>query len=683
MFGFLFKRARKQKAEEFINNTLTSDCSLISMPKREKIETDNQAVEEVLKYKQEYLSNLASNSIVLSCNLMSVELQNLKNAYNDLLANLNVLDNTGVSFEAMNGNFSNRCLDIMITRVKLDLYLSGVEDLEREVKLRLIALVEILDSLPVSNVKKEAICNEINNLRISQSVFMTQKIAIENEKNNCLKNIENLEFSSFGSDEEKQRDIQRLLEQLRSLMNAVNPDKLRELDAMDLDPILLIAKLEQFLELYVYTNQDKLDSLIEDILKIENDLRDRVHFTLDKRQRLVIAEDPEEVRNIRIYYLNALKEIEGYYKIFSRFGRNMVYKEKIQKLYSLKFLLLVLTLNFDKWNILDDITFIEYELYQDIILRILEGISRGTNIYVKRFSQENNISEKVLIEKIEKIFKNGGSEFDIWGILSSPVLLAFCLSFCYYNGFVDFFDMMRVPKSQYSDVNFYEEVFQWEEWLPLKSIFFVNDFNTKIDGTCTSIQSALFDFYKFILPQKEFDDFYIPIGLRKIDTSKLENGSSEQKFLGQLIELTRGGHKTYVPRVKRLIDGQIFDCDYVEAENWITSEDGKDMEMIIIENYQVALPICSSVVHHFARLYNPKFYGDTVQLVPDIGNFIIKDEYGNIVRHFTESELVFPRLEENKGVFLHSISFREMNFIEQELLKILGLRTDLNEVLKH
>lgn len=162
--------------------------NIVRIPKRDDYTNDIEAEALIDKYKKEYLNTLKTNRTIISTDLMPTELQLYKNIYIDLLASICTEDNSDVSLEKIN-KANSRSLEIMIIRLKLDIYINAVKDQEKEARLRVIALTEMLNTIIFSKSKERAIINEIDNLYFAISNFMTQILAMEKEKESFLKDL--------------------------------------------------------------------------------------------------------------------------------------------------------------------------------------------------------------------------------------------------------------------------------------------------------------------------------------------------------------------------------------------------------------------------------------------------------------------------------------------------------------
>ncbi len=82
---------------------------------------DYDALKRIEEFKKEYIKTLKLSKTIVSYDLMPRELQEFKNIYLDLLINLNIEDNTDISFELLNEHENGvDYLNIAITKIKLN-----------------------------------------------------------------------------------------------------------------------------------------------------------------------------------------------------------------------------------------------------------------------------------------------------------------------------------------------------------------------------------------------------------------------------------------------------------------------------------------------------------------------------------------------------------------------------------
>lgn len=264
---------------------------------------------------------------------------------------------------------------------------------------------------------------------------------------------------------------------------------------------------------------------------------------------------------LRKKHLNQLKNIETLYKIFSKFGRNLVFKEDLKILYEIKFCLLASLIYEENINIIDNVTYTEYEFYQDIVFRKIEKIVKGTNKDIQTIANLNNKSEMEIIKIIINILKMGKNEFSAWNILNNRVILSFLLSFDYDYGFKYFFLRFKNPKNTYINVNYYDKLFKWEDMLPLDTIYRIIKINLVTDGDeGFRFEDSLYEFYLLVedmINNGKSDRYELFNGLTYIDVHDILDDSNEKKAL-DVIKKHAKNKKIYIPNTLKVIHGQLF-----------------------------------------------------------------------------------------------------------------------------
>lgn len=492
---------------------------LVDMPKRYDFSNDIKALELIDGYKEEYLKTLKKDRTILSVDLMPKELQEYKNIYLDLTVCLCLDDESGISFDIVdNVKAGSEKLESMIKRIKLDLYLSEVKALEKEVRLRLVALNELFMSGIFSRSKMVPVANEINNLVFALVVFMSQQSSMEKSKDNYLIQVKKLTILEFeGSNEEDL--VSERLQELKRLITIVMPGRLKELEDLNLSSKLFIAKIEQILEIYVYTHLDYLEQLAFQVDSLERDLNRKRTAVINGDDDIGFVDNKMLVKQVQDKYLELVERIESLYKIFSVFGRNKVSKNDVKKLYEIKFRILTLNILERDIDVMSKITDTELEVYQDIIYGKLENIAQGKNDYITSFARTHNMDEAKAIKTILNIFRDENNLLDAKRILSNRILLAFLLTLEKDDNLTAFFEDLLVSKDMAKELNFFDKMFGWNDSLPLSSIYFIAECNSAIFKDKTfGIKDALYDFYQMFFNRNIIDNyFFFPEGLNKID----------------------------------------------------------------------------------------------------------------------------------------------------------------------
>lgn len=635
---------------------LASIRNIVGIPKREEFLNDTRALQLIEQYKKEYSQTLKLNKTIVSTNLMPETLHNYKNIYLDLMVNVYTEGNSDISFEKINAN-SSEPLRIMIIKLKLDLYINEVRTMEKEAKLRIIALTEILDSIFFSKSKENAINNEIDNLSFAIATFKTQIIAMEKEKDNYLNDLRNLKLNEFKNAEEEQEIIKKYLDELIKIANLVLPEELKELKKLNLSPKLLIAKLEQLLEIYVYTHQDVLNELKEEIEQMTPFV---LRTTLDNPQQIA-------------KYLARIKDIEMLFKIFSKYGRNLVSKTDLENLYQVKFKLLTYNIFDKKFDILDDITFTELECYQDIIFKKIEQILKGNNRYVNDLASKSDLV--TVINYIKDILKLDKNEFSMYEILKNRRTLSFLLAFDKYNGLEDFFKNEEALKIEYNDLNYYDNtIFKWQNKLPLDTIFRIMRSNIETEPNADKIKrSSLYYLHQI---QKEFnpsENYMLPEGLDEMNIFTYGKNSKPSDLLCYIRSLAKG-QKVKMPTSLRRFHGKLFENTKIEAlelneglkeidsyalvadyvseltipstlyeDKTLFNDLPNTINKITINNYKNN-PNLNNIIHHIATKFYFTVYIDETYFVPSLSNLTFLDEEGKVAFVLTKEDLMLNEI---------------------------------------
>lgn len=560
LFNKLFKISEEitKEAIEEKSQELVSLNNIIPMPKREDYKDNQSKLDLIDFYKNEYLKEIKQNRTITTIDLMPEYLHEFKNMYLDLLLNLCVEDYTDVTFEQINDpeTEDKEYFNAQITYIKLKLYQNEIVTLEEQTRLRLIALNEIAQSLSngklFTKIKYREIINavseEINNLHNTLFMFYCQKIAMQNEAQKYLMDAKTIKCPDEDTDYEN--FINKRLKDLKDLMEAVDEQELERLENLNISPKLLIAVIEQELEIYVYKNKEKLNEIEQKLRNLETQVNQTIMVDYMEGEDVFDQE--------KNHYLKLLLELEQFYKIFSKYGRNLVSKEQLKSLYEIKFTILTHDILYDReFDILSNITHTELECYQDIVFRKIESILKGENKHVQNLLLEN---PKVnVIQDIMNVIKNGENEFIVFNILSNRKILAFLLSFDYNRGLTPFFHEIKCQKSEYPTVDYYDECFEWEDTLSLETIFRIKKCNIEVDPQNDMADDHLYRLYTMCSNEsKETSSYALPEGLSAI---KIPIGYERNKKLSQVVDYIK--KKAYMkiivmPSSLKSISGNLF-----------------------------------------------------------------------------------------------------------------------------
>lgn len=544
---------KKFKKEEIEDTGITRISDIVSMPLREEFADDTEKQQTIDKYKKEFIKTLRLTRTITSTDIMPEELHDYKNIYLDLLMNLFEVEESEVSFDSPNDIIDEE-LDLSIKCFKLRLYLEHVRELIIETKLRLIALNEILNEKKLSKTRENAVLNEINNLQHSLFIFQNQEWLMIKGVHDNLINIEYIDLKTFldnidnpNIEEVNDEVIDKRLEEVREIALIVIPDIVGYLESLNLSPKVLIATLEQELEIYVYTHKDDLNKLREELENLASTL---VPLSL------------EELQKEQKDYIDTICFLELRYKVFSKYGRNLVNYEDLEKLYRIKFCILMgnifTNLNL---NIMEYATHIELECYQNIIFEKINRIITGQETYLNLLADKYKINVSDIINIMVSIFKSD-DEFSFLEILNNRTLLALLLSLTYCEDWLNqFFTNTYVNISDYPEVDFYQELFDWKEDIPLASVYEMKYLNIKVASFKDKnqvLEDPLYKLYCIYRNRQVKKEYMLPEGIIAIHRLKERyNAGYEIEMLDSLYYECKD--KTIVmPNTLKSITGDFF-----------------------------------------------------------------------------------------------------------------------------
>lgn len=524
---------------------------LVNIPKRQDFLDFSATID---KYKEEYLNSLKNRKTILSQDLLPKELHDYKNIYIDLLSKI-CFEDKYLAMESINITITLTSLDITINHLKMDIYQEKVTKLKFETLWRLIALSEIIEGTFLTPSKRSTVANEINNLYSAFLAFQNQELAMANEHNNFSGKVENIWQETDKSLDENLILKDRLNETIR-LYLTVFPNQKERIFQLDINPKLLIAFLETELEMYVYTHQKELEQIRLELEGLnyeiflggifENNLTSENHQAFLSQHKEGFAEK--------------IRGLEDQYKIFAKFGRNIIGEEELMKLYETKFA--ILTIDIEQHPTLDitsQATFLEIECYQEIISKKISAIIQGTNEKAKILI--TNGTPEYTISKIKSIFQNESKEFSFWSILVNYNLLAFLLAFDKEHGLANFFRYIKVNKDNYKDLNFFEPFLTWEKEIPLESLYRVMASNYSFKTAKNEITKEPTDplFYIFNLFNKNFSQEYrLPEGIIEISHDLNRFWVKNYDNVLKDIQKQANNHIVFLPKTLKKIYGGVF-----------------------------------------------------------------------------------------------------------------------------
>lgn len=547
---------RKSNSNSF---NIINASSIITIPNREQL-IDKKIILLLDQYKCEYSKILARNKHLVSIDLTIDRLYENMFMYLELLLNncYKDKDNLNIDYQYdLENNMSK--IDALIKYTKLTNYEIAIDNMEKEVLAKLIALNELLHERKYifSPNKKNCVASEINKLSIIRSNFESQKIAIRLEVE-AYKNYLSLSFN-ISLSELEQKELSDRKNILQELAKAFIFDKIEELHKLELSDIAEVALLEKELEIFVYTHKEEIKKAQEEII------------VLSKEE---ITKDKQDIMLNRVIYLEKL------YQVFSMFGRNLVSKEQFYDLYQLKFNLLTFDLiHSNAMPFHESMEEIELECYKEIIMKKIECLVNGSNAYIYESFLWNSLKA---ISILKMIFKDENRQFDSKKILTNHLLLSLLLALDKKDGLDEFFNNYLVLKANYPNLDFYEDVFSWKDELPLATIFWLMN----NQGVSDSL-SILYNMTKKTLDNDQNSNIYrFPEGLVAIDYNFLSDKPQKTQFILDKIRKDVKNKSVILPSTLVTLLGNIFSCIpllNIELNFGLESIFGIDFDELMVE----------------------------------------------------------------------------------------------------
>lgn len=241
--------------------------------------------------------------------------------------------------------------------------------------------------------------------------------------------------------EKKQRVLEEKRKELLDMANLVIPEEIKfKEDEEENIQVQKLARIQRKLDIYAYTHK-------QDIVEL--------------RQQVKELGEAEKTEENKEFLLKRVNEIQTKYKIFGRYIQN----DDLEELYKVKFDVLMIDINRQKESTLKWISNErELECYKRIVEEKIEQIIQGTNPQLKEAFGEEQLRNA--ISMIKKVLKGDQRTFQIENILQDRTLLSLILAFDNPKGIERVsFDKENV------DTELYEDLFEWENQIPLKSIF--------------------------------------------------------------------------------------------------------------------------------------------------------------------------------------------------------------------
>ena len=507
----LFNIFKKNKTK-FITKELISLNALAKVPDIDYFKDNNQFLLLINLRKKEYLETLIKEKVLTSSELKSKELQDKLNMLHNLIEQ-NTLGND--LFEKVIFDEEDKVKALIILR-KFTIYNEKIIELEEEVVSRIIALKEILKRTFLNKPKRISIINEVNRLTNVFIILMNQKETLRV----CLSN-----YSKKCFDITKERDKAKeetLIKKRKKELNEYQEQAFGKRN-IEINNLNDMAKVEVALEDYVYNYKWKMFDLDKQLELYENDYK-------------------------------KILEIENKCKLYYEFGKNIINKEDLKKLYRLKFKY------FTHWRyangnpvlikpfINEETSKLELEVYEEIIFGFINDIYNNNHSFFSLNSTFGDYSFKVLNLLKKELQTNG--KYETLEILKDKYKLNLLMAFSYpinIDAMREIYKKNYVKKSDYPEINFYESEFEWNEYLPLETI---NELKL-IQNQKKDIGLYLFVRKYYYLLDKSKLVYYLPEGLKKVGLLDEVNGS------GLELQNQTNDNKNFVKFIRQNMEGKV------------------------------------------------------------------------------------------------------------------------------
>lgn len=304
-------------------------------------------------------------------------------------------------------------LDNKIMISKLKIYLDEIVKIEDEVIERLIALSELEKGRRVPHLNRNTLKAEIDNLKVTLQILLSQKVSIRNEIDSHLTHISISDNRVSPKAIEERRD-----KTLKYASYVIKPKDLftdEELTDNNIyKQMSIIAILETEMEKELYTNRPSLD--ITDLTWNAQS----IGCTPDLNYSETIP-----IKNI---LLKQLEQLEDRFMAYYLFGKNLVTYEHWYEFYSAKFKILTFDIadnydDIDLWKMLFvHSNEIERKVYEDIIyhkkgeiLSASKGILKIIFYNITDNENKNYAITTKLSKLLSEYFKEDSNRFEFYG----------------------------------------------------------------------------------------------------------------------------------------------------------------------------------------------------------------------------------------------------------------------------
>ena len=518
--------------------------NIINIPTRKKYKKNKNVLNTIDKFKKEYKNILMQDKTITSIDLHSKYLKEKMNTYLDILKELyfSVGGYTGLDTLSIED-----ILTYKINVLKLEIYKDKINELQKGVELRLIALNELSLRIKTNRSKnKDALSEEITNLSFTYYIYESQKLAIDNAIES-YKHMFLMNNNTLIGDYDKYRKA--CLNRIESYIKEILPDVYEK--SKDLNEEAKLALYEFYLEVWAHKKEN-----INEAKRLLNILKDEYRISYLHS---------EETRK---YFSGVLKDSEYKIRVIYEFNKKIFTEEDIYELYKAKFKVLALSMDeatpfVDAYNEYRDN--VAYAIYEKIVQEKIEKVLMG-NVLI-------TFSNKETISTLIDLFKNNNI-FDIVGILTNPTLL-YLLNFVTSTRKTDY-EIKELFNNIYSNKyagiqsshgynGYYNAGILLDKRISIRSLWCIlgnelikkESFKKFVDGENIDTIYNLYKLYFQISSSVEEDDiFEIPEGIKELLISK----DTKQFWMYRNIEkkLENGAYEIKLPSTMEIFDLSIL-----------------------------------------------------------------------------------------------------------------------------
>lgn len=518
-------------------NQITYYGKHITIPNRDKYRDNEQMLNKIDYYKEQFSNILSSKKVILSIDLKINNLEDDIIMHTDLLLHLIMKDENDIELFNIKSK-ADKEYDNVIKIEKLKLYFNQCFKLFNDLIAEINALEEISNEHIFKYIRsKKALEEKLNQLKVSYACHFFQLNAISIELNACFNKTEigSISDNDFYNKLIERNNYLRLL--LQEINININNDEISKEN---------IAKMEYELEKWAYQNNDELNN----IYKIINNIHDRFK--------------PRDFDTL----LNEIGQIQNKLLIFDEFSRNKIEDGILYKLFKFKFDIYTYYINADNTgSIFEKENTKEYEYYKRIVMDLITGLDKNSLVDFC-FDYDKNKA----VRYIKNYLKNNDGIFDLEEILENDLKLKLLCAFneinprtqiysFFKNSYFDWSNTKKVTVFDTDDELIISDKYKLIFGTPLSSLF---DFFDSSYWDMFPNSKYLYSLYK--LKEKRYNNngiYFLPKNYVNIRLYYI-NSSADDKF-NNIIN-------------KNFARNYIFDQYEIK---WIKTDDYKEKTLIL------------------------------------------------------------------------------------------------------